>query len=126
MPALFAAAGEKATTRVIEFFTANIRNRNTRLAYGLAVRRFSEWCEERRLRLHELTPIHIAAYVEKLLREPPTPERKLPLAKPSVKQHLAALRMLFDYLVTGQVIAFNPATSVRGPKYVIKKARRPY
>ena len=33
--------------------------------------------------------------------------------------------MLFDYLVIGQIIPFNPATSVRGPKYVIKKGKTP-
>jgi integrase/recombinase XerD len=31
--------------------------------------------------------------------------------KPTVKQHLAAIRMLFDWLVTGQVVATNPAHS---------------
>jgi integrase/recombinase XerD len=40
--------------------------------------------------------------------------------KPSVKQDLAAIRMLFDWLVTGQVVATNPAHSVRGPKHVVQ------
>jgi len=44
---------------------------------------------------------------------------------PSVKQHLAAIRMLFDYLVVGQVLPMNPAASVRGPKYVITKGKTP-
>jgi hypothetical protein len=35
----------------------------------------------------------------------------------TVKQHLAAIRMLFDWLVTGHVIETNPAHSVRGPRY---------
>ena len=43
--------------------------------------------------------------------------------KPSVKQHLAAIRMLFDWLVTGQVVATNPAHSVRGPKHVVKTGK---
>jgi site-specific recombinase XerC len=38
------------------------------------------------------------------------------LSPPSVKQHLAAIRMLFDWLVTGHVIDTNPAHSVRGPR----------
>jgi integrase/recombinase XerD len=54
----------------------------------------------------------VAAYVESLLAE---------LAKPTVKQHLAALRMLFDWLVVGHVIEVNPAHAVRGPKHVVKK-----
>jgi integrase/recombinase XerD len=44
---------------------------------------------------------------------------------PTVKQHLAALRMLFDWLVTGHVIEANPAHAVRGPKYVVKKGKTP-
>jgi site-specific recombinase XerD len=42
-----------------------------------------------------------------------------------VKQHLAAIRMLFDFLVTGQVVPLNPTASVRGPKYVAKKGKTP-
>ena len=43
----------------------------------------------------------------------------------TVKQHLAALRMLFDWLVAGQVLPFNPTSSVRGPKHVVKSAKTP-
>ncbi len=54
--------------------------------------------------------MHIAAYIEQL---------GTVASKPTVKQHLAAIRMLFDWLVTGQVVPFNPAFSVRGPKHVV-------
>ena len=54
----------------------------------------------------------VAAYVEELTGK---------LAPASVKQHLAAIRMLFDWLVVGQVLPFNPASSVRGPKHVVRK-----
>ena len=43
--------------------------------------------------------------------------------KPTVKQHLAAIRMLFDWLVTGQVVATKPAHAVRGPKHVVKAGK---
>lgn len=46
-------------------------------------------------------------------------------AKPSIKQHLATIRMLFDWLVTGQVIAVNPTHAVRGPKHVVTKGLTP-
>jgi len=46
-------------------------------------------------------------------------------AKPPVKQHLAAIRMLFDWLIIGQVLAVNPAHAVRGPKHVIKRGKTP-
>jgi site-specific recombinase XerC len=39
---------------------------------------------------------------------------------PTAKQKLAAIRMLFDWLVTGQIVPTNPAASVRGPKHVVK------
>src|SRR5271163_542204 len=107
----------EAAERFWGFFTANIRNRNTRRAYYKAACRFAEWCEGRGLRdLAGVKPLHIAAYVEELLGE---------LAKPSVKQHLAALRMLFDWLVVGHVLDVNPAHAVRGPKHVVKKGKTP-
>jgi integrase/recombinase XerD len=124
VPALFTDAGDKAAFRFLEFFTAEIRNPNTRRAYGQAVRRFCDWCQQRGFRLAELTPVHVAAYVEQLGKEPK--QRSVnPLAKPSIKQQLAAIRMLFDYLVIGQVVPFNPAASVRGPKYVLKAGKTP-
>ena len=47
------------------------------------------------------------------------------LSAPSIKQHLAAIRMLFDWLVVGQVLPSNPASSVRGPKYSTKQGKTP-
>lgn len=116
VPALFLDAGEQAWRRVIEFFTARIRNANTRIAYAQAVAQFSHWCGRHQLTLHQLSPFLLAAYVEEL---------GLRLAPPSVKQHLAALRMLFDHLVIGQVLPSNPAASVRGPRYVLHKGLTP-
>lgn len=113
-PAPIARAGEKAAYRFLEFFTARIRNKHTRQAYGHAVRQFFDWCDERGLALTQLNPVLVAAYIE-----------QHPAAAPTVKQHLAALRMLFDWLVLGQILPANPATSVRGPKHVVKKGRTP-
>ena len=50
--------------------------------------------------------------------------RKNPCS-PSVKQHLAAIRMLFDWLVIGQIVPSNPASAVRGPTYVVNKGKTP-
>lgn len=47
------------------------------------------------------------------------------MAKPTVKQHLAEIRTLFDWLVIGQVLATNPADAVRGPKQVVKRGKMP-
>ncbi len=116
VPEPIARAGQSAARRYLEFFTANIRNPNTRAAYGVAVERFFSWCEQYGWTLEQLEPMHLAAYVELLGRE---------LAAPSVKQHLAAIRVLFDWLVTGQVVRFNPAAAVRGPKYVARRGKTP-
>src|SRR3954454_11091151 len=116
VPALIADAGEGAARRFFEFFTDNIENPNNRLAYAQAVGQFLRWCEDRRLTLRAIEPIAVAAYVQEL---------KARLAVPSVKQHLAAIRMLFDWLVTGQVVPVNPAASVKAPKHVVKKGKTP-
>ena len=115
-PSSILAAGEHATRKFAEFFTANIRNRNTREAYVRAARRFFAWCEARNLPLNRLEPMLVAAYIEEVSQT---------LDVPSVKQHLAAIRVLFDYLVVGQVLKMNPASAVRGPKHVVKKGKTP-
>ena len=113
---MFRDAGESASRRLIEFFTVTIRNRNTREAYGRAVRDFCDWCEVRKIGLTEISPFLVAAYVEELGTQ---------IDRPSVKQKLAALKMLFDWLVTGQILPVNPAAAVRGPKHVVTVGRTP-
>jgi site-specific recombinase XerD len=124
LPTLIAAAGESATRRFLEFFTATIRNRNTRLAYAKACGHFLSWCEERGVRrLQDIEPMMVAAYVEYLGKS--AREGGLERSAPTVKQHLAAVRMLFDWLVTGQVLQTNPAHAVRGPKHVVTRGKTP-
>ena len=50
---------------------------------------------------------------------------KLTHSVPTVKLRLAAIRHLFDWLVTGHVLQTNPALSVRGPKHVVRKGKTP-
>ena len=115
LPAIVADAGDRAARRFLEFFAATIRNKNTRAAYLHAVSRFFAWCEHHQIgRLEDIEPLHVAAYIEVLGKG---------FEKPSVKQHLAAIRMLFDWLVTGQIVATNPAHAVRGPKHVVKTGK---
>ncbi len=116
LPKIFRDAGESASRRLIEFFTVTIRNRNTREAYGRAVRDFCDWCEVRQIGLGEISPFLVAAYVEELGTQ---------IDRPSVKQKLAAIKMLFDWLVTGQILPVNPAAAVRGPKHVVTVGRTP-
>jgi len=116
LPSVIVRAGEKATRRFIEFYTANIRNKNTRLAYAHAHRLFFDWCDDHGLPLEAIQPAFVGAYIEELQKTH---------AAPSVKQHLAAIGMLFDWLVVGQIVPFNPAASVRGPKHVVKRGKTP-
>ncbi len=116
LPALFAPDPSTAK-RVFEFFTANIRNPNTRRAYAKAAASFASWCEARGLdQLRDVQPVHVAAYVEEL---------QLRVSAPSVKLQLSALRKLFDWLVIGQAMPSNPASVVRGPKHSVKKGKTP-
>jgi hypothetical protein len=43
VPAIFADAGDGGARRFLEFFTAHIRNPNTRAAYAQAVAQFHPW-----------------------------------------------------------------------------------
>ena len=106
-PALVLAVGTRAHIRFLEFFAANIRNVHTRRAYAQATREFLAWCERAGVAsIADVKPLHVATYIEQLGRD---------RSAPTVKQRLAAIRHLFDWLVTGQVMPGNPASSVRGP-----------
>ena len=116
LPAIVERAGPTAAERVVEFFTAQIRNGNTRAAYAKAVTQFFTWCDERGLELDEISPVAVAAYVEELQGV---------YRAPTIKQHLAAIRRLFDWLVVGQVVPWNPTAAVRGPTHVVKRGKTP-
>ena len=75
---------------------------------------FLAWCDARGLALTAVSPLHVAAYI-----------RTHPGSAPTVKQHLAAIRMLGDWLVVSQVLPVNPAAAVRGPKHVVTKGATP-
>lgn len=114
LPAVVEDAGDQARAAFLEFFFATIRNANTRKAYARAIRRFFAWCSARGIGLRQIEPVVVAAYIEEHDAAPAT-----------VKQHLAAIRMLFDYFVQRQVLPSNPASVVRGPKHVVKKGKTP-
>lgn len=117
VPALIRRAGPDAHRRFLEFFTATIRNANTRAAYARAVGHFFDWCTQHGLRdLDQIELMVVAAYVEEL---------GTTRSQPTVKQHLAAVRMCFHWLVTGGVLPSNPASSVRGPKHVVTRGKTP-
>jgi site-specific recombinase XerD len=117
LPALIAGAGDRAAERYVEFFTAQIRNPHTRRAYGRAAAEFLAWCEQKHVpSVAAIKPTHVSTWIEAQTKA---------YAAPTAKQRLAALRHLFDWLVTGHVIEVNPAHAVRGPSHSAKSGRTP-
>jgi len=117
VPVLVVAAGERAGVRFLEFFASNIRNPHTRRAYAHAVGEFLSWCTDAGVpSITAVQPLHVAAWIELQTHT---------LSAPTVKQHLAAIRHLFDWLVVGQVVPHNPAASVRGPSHTARQGKTP-
>ncbi|MBV9470591.1 MAG: tyrosine-type recombinase/integrase [Abitibacteriaceae bacterium] len=115
LPGIITNSGPHAPERFLEFFTVTIRNTNTRRAYLRQVMQFLTWCEARGVyELAAVRPMMVAAYIE-----------QHPAQAQTVKQSLAAIRMLYDWLVTGQIVPVNPAASVRGPAYSYKRGKTP-
>jgi integrase/recombinase XerC len=116
-PALIAGAEERAQRRFLEFFAVAIRNPHTRRAYVRAATEFLDWCAAVGAgALIDIQSLHVAAWIEGKTRHQ---------SAPTVKQHLAAIRHLFDRLVTGQIVSVNPASSVRGPSHRVKTGKTP-
>ena len=114
VPALF-SRDEAVAIRTVEFFAVTIHNQHTRKAYARAVAAFNAWCMAFGISdVRQVQHMHVAAYIE-----------GLQLAATSIKQHLAALRMLFDWLVLGQVLPVNPANSVRPPRLLVEEGKTP-
>jgi site-specific recombinase XerD len=114
-PALIAAAGERASYRFLEFFTAQIRNPHTRRAYARAATEFFDWLEARGVtQLTAIESVHVAAYIEQLSQARSAPTAKL---------RLAALRRLFDWMAAGEIMPANPAAAVRGPRHVVRRGK---
>lgn len=117
LPGLIVHASERGRTRFLEFFTAQIRTPNTRRSYIKAAVEFLAWCEVRGARsLDAITPIHVAGWIEVMTGTH---------SAPTVKQRLAAVRHLFDWLVTVHIMQTNPAHSVRGPKHSRRRGKTP-
>src|ERR1700675_4717276 len=117
LPALVINAGERASVRFLEFFASTIRNPHTRRAYAHAVSEFLNWCAQAGVvSVAQVQPVHVAAWIELQTQT---------LSAPTIKQRLAAIRHLFDWLVIGQMVPHNPAASVRGPSHTARQGKTP-
>jgi hypothetical protein len=115
VPVLVADVGPEATKHFFEFFTVPIRNKNTRVAYYHAISQFLDWCQRCGFRnLEDIEPITVAAYIEQHSGSPAT-----------IKQHMAAIRMMFSWLTEKGVLAMNPAREVKTPKFSRNEGKTP-
>lgn len=114
LPSLITNAGPETAHRFVEFFLVNIRNPNTREAYARAIKQFLDWCSDRHIQFAEISSLVIAAYIE-----------RHPGSAPTINQHLAAIRALFSWMVTGGILQTNPAAEVKGPKHRVKIGKTP-
>lgn len=116
VPVSVRRTGEKAAYAFLEFFTARIRNQKTRKAYYRNALHFFRWTDAHGLSLDTIRSVHVAHYIEELSKTK---------SNPTAKQHLAAIRMLFDHLVVNQIVPSNPAAPVRGPRHSVTKGVTP-
>lgn len=114
VPALISASGAAARFAYDEFFFGRLRNPHTRRAYQRAVDRFLEWCADRGLELHEVTPRDVGVYLDQQGH-----------AATTNKLLLSALRHFFDDLVNRHVLILNPAATVRGARCSTVEGRTP-
>ncbi|MFC1758390.1 tyrosine-type recombinase/integrase [Planctomycetota bacterium] len=116
VPNVLSDAGGDVVKVFLTFFTDQIRNPNTRQAYLHNAIAFFEWCGDNQLSFADIESFHISGYIEQL--------RQLK-SDATVKQHLAAIKMLFDWMVIQQIVPRNPAAAVRGPKIVVRRGKTP-
>jgi site-specific recombinase XerD len=115
VPAIIADVGPEATKRFFEFFTVPIRNKNTRIAYYQAISQFLDWCQRAGFsNIEDIEPIHVAAYIEQHSGSAAT-----------IKQHMAAIRMMFSWLTEKGILAINPAREVKTPKFSRTEGKTP-
>lgn len=125
LPPAVAGLGRDGEKAFVDYFTARIRNKNTRLAYARAVGRFCAWIDARGVELRNMETIHVSGFIEWMGTRGAKAFDKAYEA-PTIKQHLAAIRMLCGFLVERQVLPINPARDVRGPKHVVTKGKTPH
>lgn len=119
LPSAIPAISQDAWHAVLQFFDAEIRNPNTRRAYERAAKDFFIFAIKRKgaRELESISSLHIAAWLEAMA--------SAGLSAPTIKQRLAAVRMLFKALVREQILTINPTAVVRGPKHIVKRGKTP-
>jgi integrase/recombinase XerD len=115
---LIAGASESTRAKTAETFLellgARVRNPNTRSAYQVAWRSFLAFCSARQLELESVKAYHVGAWLD-----------QHPGSRSTQRQHLAAVRLLFDSLMMRGVVEYNPAARARPPRLVRESSHTP-
>ena len=106
----------RATTAetFLELLGARVRNPNTRSAYRVAWRSFLAFCSARQLELESVKAYHVGSWLD-----------QHPGSRSTQRQHLAAVRLLFDSLMMRGVVEYNPASRARPPGLVRESSHTP-
>src|SRR5271165_6670028 len=108
------SARAKTAETLLELLGARVRNPNTRSAYRVAWRSFLAFCSARQLELEHVKAYHVGAWLD-----------RHPGSRSTQRQHLAAVRLLFDSLMMRGVVEYNPAARAKPPRLVRESSRTP-
>lgn len=114
LPPMIAAHGQAGNWAWEEYFGGRIRNTHTRRSYLAAVKGFLMWCHDQGAELRDISPGMVGRYFD--IHQGSVPTKK---------QHMSAIRGLFDVLVERHVIVLNPALSVRTERYSVVEGKTP-
>ncbi len=105
---------EKTAETFLEILGARLGNPNTRSAYRVAWRSFLGFCSQRQLELEGVRAYHVGAWLDQHSG-----------SKSTQRQHLAAVRLLFDHLMMRGVVEYNPAARAKPPRLVRESSHTP-
>ena len=104
----------KVSETLLNILEGRVRNSNTRKAYKAAWRSFFQFCSEYKLELHRVKPYHFGLWLKRHTGSVATQ-----------RQHLAAVRLLFDHLLEKGVVDINPAARAKAPRLERESAHTP-
>jgi integrase/recombinase XerD len=105
---------DKIAETLLEILGARLRNPNTRSAYRVAWRAFLDFCSKRQLELEVVKAYHVGAWLDQHTG-----------SRSTQRQHLAAVRLLFDHLMMRGVVEYNPAARAKPPRLVRETSHTP-
>jgi Phage integrase, N-terminal SAM-like domain len=108
------SARAKTAETFLELLGARVRNPNTRSAYRVAWRSFLAFCSARQLELESVKAYHVGSWLD-----------QHPGSRSTQRQHLAAVRLLFDSLLMRGIVEYNPAARARPPRLVRESSQTP-